>query len=142
MFLGSTAGEALRSPMMTSESHWVFRGGTRGARHAAAPRFPGQGGGTAPRLLSRCLPKRCASAFASLRPTLPTERASKAQERQPSEECRSELPCPPPGDLPNLQIGALSPALAGGFSTTEPPGKPPFSSNSFKWYHDNASVSH
>ena len=53
MFLGSTAGEALCSPMMTSESHWVFRGGTRGARHAAAPRFPGQGGGAQLRDSSR-----------------------------------------------------------------------------------------
>ena len=34
---------------------------------------------------------------------------------------------PPPGDLPNQGIEAaapVSPALAGGFFTTEPPGKP------------------
>ena len=33
------------------------------------------------------------------------------------------LPFPPPGDLPNPQIKPGSPALAGRFSTTEPPGK-------------------
>ena len=31
---------------------------------------------------------------------------------------------PSPGDLPDLRIKPLSPALAGGFFTTEPPGKP------------------
>ena len=39
----------------------------------------------------------------------------------------SELPCPLPGDLPDLGIEAaslLSAALAGGFFTTVPPGKP------------------
>ena len=34
------------------------------------------------------------------------------------------LPFPPPGDLPNPGIKPGSPALAGRFSTTEPPGKP------------------
>ena len=34
------------------------------------------------------------------------------------------LPCPPPGVLPNPRIEPTSPALAGGFFTTEPPGKP------------------
>ena len=34
------------------------------------------------------------------------------------------LPCPPPGDLPNPGIEPKSPALAGGFFTTEPPEKP------------------
>ena len=39
----------------------------------------------------------------------------------------SELPFPPPGDLPKPGIkptSLTSPALAGGFFTTEPPGKP------------------
>jgi len=39
----------------------------------------------------------------------------------------SGLPLPPPGDLPNPGIKLLAPvapALAGGFFTTEPPGKP------------------
>ena len=31
---------------------------------------------------------------------------------------------PSPGDLPNPRIGPTSPALAGGFFTTEPPDKP------------------
>ena len=38
----------------------------------------------------------------------------------------SGLPCPSPGDLPDSVIEStspMSPALAGGFSTTEPPGK-------------------
>ena len=34
------------------------------------------------------------------------------------------MPCPPPGDLPDPGIEPASPALAGGFFTTEPPGKP------------------
>ena len=42
--------------------------------------------------------------------------------------CRQEywrgLPCHPPGDLPNPRIKPVSPALAGGFLTTEPPRKP------------------
>ena len=33
------------------------------------------------------------------------------------------LPFPSPGDLPNPEIKPTSPALAGGFFTTEPPGK-------------------
>ena len=36
----------------------------------------------------------------------------------------SQLPFPSPGDLPNPGIKPSSPALAGGFFTTEPPGKP------------------
>ena len=36
----------------------------------------------------------------------------------------SELPFPPPGDLPDPGIEPSSPELAGGFFTTEPPGKP------------------
>ena len=34
----------------------------------------------------------------------------------------SGLPCPPAGDLPDPGIEPMSPALAGGFFTTEPPG--------------------
>ena len=43
------------------------------------------------------------------------------------QECWSGLPFPAPGDLPDQGITPLSPvaaALAGGFFTTEPPGKP------------------
>ena len=40
------------------------------------------------------------------------------------QEYWSELPFPPPGDLPDPGIQPESPALAGGFFTTEPPGKP------------------
>ena len=36
----------------------------------------------------------------------------------------SGLPFPSPGDLPNPGIEPASPALAGGFFTTEPPRKP------------------
>ena len=41
----------------------------------------------------------------------------------PRQEYWSELPFPSPGDLPNPGIEPASPALAGGFSTTEPTGK-------------------
>ena len=34
------------------------------------------------------------------------------------------MPFPPPEDLPDPEIQPASPALAGGFFTTEPPGKP------------------
>ena len=34
------------------------------------------------------------------------------------------VPFPSPGDLPDPGIERVSPALAGGFFTTEPPGKP------------------
>ena len=34
------------------------------------------------------------------------------------------LPCPPPGDLPHPGTETMSPALAGGFFTLEPHGKP------------------
>ena len=34
------------------------------------------------------------------------------------------LPFPSPGDLPNPGIKPMSPALAGRFFTSEPPGKP------------------
>jgi len=34
------------------------------------------------------------------------------------------LPFPSPGDLPDPGIEPQSPALAGGFFTTTPPGKP------------------
>ena len=45
----------------------------------------------------------------------------------PRQEYRNGLLFPSPGDLPNLGIeptSLMSPALAGGFFTTEPPGKP------------------
>ena len=40
------------------------------------------------------------------------------------QELWSELPFPPPGDVPNPGIKPTSPALTGRFSTTKPPGKP------------------
>ena len=42
------------------------------------------------------------------------------------QESWSGLPCPPAGDLPSPGIELTSPALAGGFFITEPPGKPVF----------------
>ena len=45
----------------------------------------------------------------------------------PRQEYWTGLPCPPPGDLPDPRIEPTclaSPALAGRFFTTEPPGKP------------------
>ena len=41
--------------------------------------------------------------------------------------CWSGLPFPTPGDLPSPGIEPLFPALAGGFFTPAPPGKPPLS---------------
>ena len=44
------------------------------------------------------------------------------------QEYWSGLPFPPPGDLPNPGMeteSPVSPALAGGFFMTKPPGKPP-----------------
>ena len=40
------------------------------------------------------------------------------------QEYWSGLPCTSPGDLPNPGIKPTSPALAGEFFTTVPPGKP------------------
>ena len=42
----------------------------------------------------------------------------------PKQEYRSGLPFPSPGNLTRAGIEPMSPALAGGFLTTEPPGKP------------------
>ena len=42
----------------------------------------------------------------------------------PKQEYWSGLPFPPPGNLPDPGIKPVSPALAGRFFTTEPPGKP------------------
>ena len=42
----------------------------------------------------------------------------------PRQEYWSGLPFPPPGDLPHPGTESTSPALAGRFFTTEPPGKP------------------
>ena len=39
------------------------------------------------------------------------------------QEYWSRLTCPPPGDLPNPGTEPNFPLLAGGFFTTEPPGK-------------------
>ena len=47
----------------------------------------------------------------------------------PGQEYWSELPCPPPGDLtdPGIElVSPASPALAGRFFTTAPPGNPKF----------------
>ena len=41
----------------------------------------------------------------------------------PRQEYWSGLPFPPPGDIPNPEITPSSPALAGGFFTSEPRGK-------------------
>ena len=43
----------------------------------------------------------------------------------PWQEYWNGLSFPPLGNLPDPEIEPLSPTLAGGFFTTEPPGKPP-----------------
>ena len=40
------------------------------------------------------------------------------------QEFWSGVPFPSPGDIPDSGTEPASPALAGGFFTTEPPGKP------------------
>ena len=42
----------------------------------------------------------------------------------PRQEYWSGLPFPSPGDLPKPEVKPVSPALAEGFFTIEPPGKP------------------
>ena len=42
------------------------------------------------------------------------------------QECWNGLPFPSPGALPGPGMEPVSPALADGFFTTEPPGKPKF----------------
>ena len=42
----------------------------------------------------------------------------------PRQEYWSGLPFPSPGDPPDKGMERVSPGLAGGFLTTEPPGKP------------------
>ena len=42
----------------------------------------------------------------------------------PWQESWSELPFPPPGDLPDLEIKPMFPALTGSFFNTELSGKP------------------
>ena len=42
----------------------------------------------------------------------------------PRQEYCSGLPFPSSGDLPNPEFEPASPALADGFFTTDPPGKP------------------
>ena len=41
----------------------------------------------------------------------------------PRQKYWGRLPFPSPGDLPKPGIKPMSPALAGGFFTAEPPGK-------------------
>ena len=48
----------------------------------------------------------------------------------PRQEYWSWLPFPSPEDLPDPRIKPVSPALAGGLFTNEPPGKPRSSFNS------------
>ena len=54
----------------------------------------------------------------------------------PRQESWSGLPFPSPGDLPDPGIEPASPALAGGFFTTEPPGKPLGQPHSLPKEHD------
>ena len=53
----------------------------------------------------------------------------------PRQEYWSGLPFLSPGDLPNPGIKPVSPALASGFFTTEPPGKPTFHSLSRRMFN-------
>ena len=55
----------------------------------------------------------------------------------PGKDAGSGLPFPSPGDLPNPGIEPASPALAGGFFTTEPPGKPRLKSLLWVFFTDD-----
>ena len=46
----------------------------------------------------------------------------------PRQKYWSGLPFPSPGDLPGSRVEPVSPALAGEFFTTEPPGESPMDS--------------
>ena len=55
----------------------------------------------------------------------------------PRQEYWRGLPFSPPGDFCDLGIEPTSPASAGRFFTTEPPGKPPWGFNLQRWHSDN-----
>ena len=57
----------------------------------------------------------------------------------PRQEYWHRLPFPSPGGLPDLEIELVSPVLAGGFFTSEPPGKPIYFSYS-STIHNNQKV--
>ena len=58
----------------------------------------------------------------------------------PRKEYWSGLPFPSPGDFPNPGIKPVSPALASGFFTTEPPGKACYSMLSTSAPHTTLSI--
>ena len=62
----------------------------------------------------------CVLLFVTLRAVACQAALSMVFSRQ---EYWSGLPFPPPGDLPHRGIKPVSPALIGGYFTTEPPGK-------------------
>ena len=53
----------------------------------------------------------------------------------PRQEYWNVLPFPSPGDLPDQGIEPVSPALAGGFFTTGPPGKPSVTHRWIRWIY-------
>ena len=57
----------------------------------------------------------------------------------PRQEYWSGLPFPSPGGLPHPKIERVSPALAGGFFTTEPAGSPDSCSQVFYFVNHGAS---
>ena len=74
-------------------------------------------------------PKQCAGAcsvmFDSVTPLTAAHQVSLSMEF-PRQEYWSQLPFPTPWDLPDPETEPKSPALAGGFFITAPPGKPQF----------------
>ena len=79
-----------------------------------------------------CYPMQCCSVTQScpaLRPPWTVDRQAPLSMEFSKQEYWSGLPCPSPGDLPNPGIEPTflaSPALAGRFFATMPPGKPIF----------------
>ena len=58
----------------------------------------------------------------------------------PRQEYWSGWPFPSPGDLPNLRIKSTSPALAGRFLITAPPGKPGLCLKSLQVHRDSGAA--
>ena len=69
----------------------------------------------------------------SLTPWTVALQASLISMGYPRQEYWSVLPFPPPGALPDPGIKPAPPALADGFFTTEPPGKPELQLYSYRF---------
>ena len=74
--------------------------------------------------IKRCWLKELCCAQTCPTPCNPMDHSPPFLPLCPWESPEHGVPFPPPGDLPNPGMEPASPAVAGGFLTTEPPGKP------------------